>query len=574
MEKKIKRVIISIGCLALIFMTFFLYDNCKSAVLVASDGAVLYVSISPPSIPIGGSSVVKVVGYKASGTPLPDGTAVFFNCDIGSIDSQAQMENGAAYANFRSSDNRSGIANISVRSGKAEVSPESLTIAIGSSAVHTLSLTAEPQILPVGGGISTIKIIAYDESLNTLANIPITLTTDSGQLNSGGNTIYTNAGGEAKDILQTNKTAIVTAACGPVSADITISIKTNEKPTASFVSSPANPVVGQKVYFDASGSSDSDGTIVSYQWNLGDGTKVPGVSINHQYLTSGVYTVQLVVTDNDGQNDSIDKSLTISNNQSPTASFVYSPTNPTTAENVFFNASGSTDPDGNIVTYEWDFGDGTTAAGMSVNHKYVDSGTYSVSLEVTDNTGNTGNINKSITVSSNQVPIPIFIYSPMSPKTGENVYFNASGSSDPDGSIVKFQWDMGDGAIVSGEKITHRYAEPGTYNVLLEVTDNSGNTGNTSKTITVVDNQGPTASFVYSPLAPKVGDQVYFNGANSSDPDGTIKSFHWDFGDGGIGNGESVNHIYTVAGTYTAILVVFDDSGNQASSSKSITIGL
>lgn len=562
------------GCLALVLMGIFLYNNCKRGVLIATDGAVLYVSVNPSSIPIGGTSTVKVAGYKASGTPLPDGTVIFFSCDIGSIDSQAETEKGIAYATFRSNDNRSGVANISVHSGNAEVSPESLTIAIGSSALHTLSLTADPQILPVGGGTSTIKITAYDENLNTLANIPITLSADAGQLNSGGNTIYTNADGEARDILQTTVTVVVTATCGSVSANITISVEANEKPTASFVSSPANPVVGQKVYFDASGSSDADGSIVSYQWNLGDGSTVSGVTIGHQYKNAGTYTVVLVVTDNEGKSDSTDKPLTVIDNQNPTASFVYSPTNPTAAEDVYFNASDSNDPDGNIVSYEWDFGDGSTAKGVSVSHKYTDAGTYTVSLKVTDNTGNTGSVSKTLTISGNQIPTAAFVYSPLSPTPGENVYFNASGSSDPDGTIVSFQWDMGDGSTRSGEKTTHRYSEPGTYTVLLVVTDNSGNTGSTGKTITVADNQGPTASFVYSPLAPKVGESVYFNGSNSSDPDGTITSFQWDFGDGGTASGESVSHVYTAAGTYTAVLVVFDDSGNQASSSKSITIGI
>ncbi|MCX6579253.1 MAG: PKD domain-containing protein [Candidatus Aminicenantes bacterium] len=551
-----------------------LSGSCKPAILSAPDESILYVSINPSSIPIGGTSTVRVAGYKAGGTPLPDGTVIFFSCDIGSIDPQAQTEKGVAYAAFKSNDNRSGVANISVRSGNAEVSPESLTIAIGSSALHSLSLSADPQILPVGGGTSAIKIMAYDESLNTLANISITLSADAGQLNSGGNAIYTNANGEARDTLQTNGTAVVTATCGDVSANITISVEANEKPTASFVSSPANPLVGQTVYFDASGSSDPDGSIVGYQWNLGDGSTASGVSINHRYTNAGAYTIQLVVTDNNGKTDSTDKSVIVSDNQNPTAAFVYSPTNPSTDENIYFDASSSTDPDGDIVSYRWNFGNGSTASGVSAIHKYTGDGTYTVSLVVTDNTGNTGSANKTLTVSGNQSPTALFVYSPTSPKPGENVFFNASNSSDPDGTIVKFQWDMGDGANRSGAEITHRYSDAGTYNVLLIVTDNSGNTANTSKTVTVTDDQGPTASFVYSPLAPKAGENVYFNGAGSSDPDGAITSFQWDFGDGGTGNGESVSHIYTTAGTYTAVLVVFDDSGNQAGASKTITIGI
>ena len=404
---------------------------------------------------------------------------------MGSIDSQAQTEKGVAYAAFRSTDNRSGIANIYVHSGNAEVSPESITINIGGSVLHTLSLSADPQNLPAGGGISLIKITAYDENLNTLANIPIILTTDSGQLNSGGAVIYTNAQGEANDTLQTNASAVVTATCGAVSANITIAVQTNEQPIASFVSSPANPAVGQNVYFDASGSFDPDGSIVSYQWSLGDGSTASGVSINHQYLTSGVYTVQLVVTDNNGKTDSTEKSITVANNQNPTASFVYSPTSPITAENVYFNASGSSDPDGTIVKFQWDMGDGATGSGEKITHRYSKSGTYTVLLIVTDNSGNSDSTSQIVTITDNQTPTASFVYSPLAPKSGENVYFNASDSSDPDGTIVKFQWDFGDGGTGNGKSVSHIYTAPGTYTVVLVVVDNSGNQASVGKSITI-----------------------------------------------------------------------------------------
>jgi chitinase len=191
---------------------------------------------------------------------------------------------------------------------------------------------------------------------------------------------------------------------------------------------------------------------------------------------------------------------------------------------------------------------------------------------VTDDKGNTDSTGKTITVTGNQNPTASFVYSPTNPKIGENIYFNAAGSSDPDGTIADFQWDMGDGTTRSGQEVTHHYSNPGTYTVILVVIDNSGNTGSTGKTVTVSDNQNPTASFTYSPSGPKVGDNVYFNAAASSDPDGTITSYHWDFGDGNTGNGENVNHSYGTAGTYTVVLVVYDDSGGQGSTSQDVTV--
>jgi PKD repeat protein len=566
---KLKRHILS--CFAAL-IAIILLDSCKAALLIAPDNSILYVTVNPSHIPIGGTSAVKVMGYKPSGTTLPNGTVIFFSCDTGSIDSQVETNNGVAIATFRSDGNRSGVANIFVRSGNAQMSPDTVTITIGGAALNSLSLSADPQVLPVGGGIARIFINAYDENLNSLSDIPITLTTDAGQLNSSGNTLYTNAGGKAEDILQTNTTANVTATSGTITTQITITVESNENPTASFVYSPTNPIVGQKVNFNAAGSSDGDGYIVSYEWNFGDGRTDSGQNTTHKYKQAGSYNVVLVVTDNNGNTGSATKSVTVGDNESPTASFVYSPTSPGIDETVYFNASGSYDPDGEIVGYEWDFGDGSTGSGETITHRYKNAGTYTVLMKVTDDSENTGSASKTITISEGQSPIASFVYSPTSPGVGETVYFNASDSKDPDGEIVSYEWNFGDGATGSGETITHQFTSAGTYAVFLKVTDNSGNTGNTSKTITVSSGQNPTASFIYSPTSPKVGEPIYFNASDSSDPDGSVVDFQWDMGDGTTRTGEKITHTYANAGTYTVFLVVTDNSGNTGSTGKTVTV--
>jgi len=359
----------------------------------------LYISVNPISIPVGGTSTVKVVGYKASGTFLPDETIISFSCDIGSIESQAQIEDGIAYATFRSDDNRAGIAHITAHSGNAQVFPESLNITIGGSLLKNLFLSADPLVLPVEGGSSKIKVIAYDEYLNIVPNIPVTFTTNTGQLDSGGDVIYTNAGGAVEDTLHTTSTAIVTAVSGDISASITITVESNENPIASFIFSPTSPIINQKIYFNASESSDPDGYIVNYKWNFGDGSANNGKNVTHQYTYPGTFVVFLEVIDNNGNTGSTNRNVLVGNNQNPTASFVYSPSSPKIGETIYFNAANSSDPDGTITSYQWNFGDGNMGNGESVNHSYANAGTFTVVLVIYDDRGGKATTSQSIKVS-------------------------------------------------------------------------------------------------------------------------------------------------------------------------------
>jgi serine protease len=175
----------------------------------------------------------------------------------------------------------------------------------------------------------------------------------------------------------------------------------NEAPSASFTTSPSSPNVGETVSFDASGSTDSDGSITSYEWDFGDGTTATGQTASHSYGSSGTYSVTLTVTDDKGATDSVSKNVSVgTTNAAPSASFTTSPSSPKVDETVTFDASGSTDSDGSITSYEWDFGDGTTATGETVTHSYGSAGDYTVSLTVTDDAGATDTVSKAITVES------------------------------------------------------------------------------------------------------------------------------------------------------------------------------
>lgn len=172
-------------------------------------------------------------------------------------------------------------------------------------------------------------------------------------------------------------------------------------------------------------------------------------------------------------------------NKPPKADFSYSPTNPTVSDTVqFTDASG--DPDGSIASWTWEFGDGGTSTEKSPSHKYANPGTFTVRLTVTDNKGATDTVAKSVKIFEATVKPPKadFTSSPASPKPGESVKFTDK-STDPDGSVVSWSWEFGDGATSTEQNPTHAYAKAGSYTVKLTVTDNVGAQDTATKTITV-----------------------------------------------------------------------------------------
>ncbi|MDX1748265.1 MAG: PKD domain-containing protein, partial [Halobacteriales archaeon] len=149
-----------------------------------------------------------------------------------------------------------------------------------------------------------------------------------------------------------------------------------------------NPHAGQEVGFTAEGSSDPDGSISSFEWDLGDGATLSGRTVSHVYGREGAFRVTLTVTDDDGATGSSARTLDVQPpNVPPTASFVVSPDPPEVGRLVTFNASGSTDSDGTITSFSWDLGDGRTGSATLVTHTYRTSGTFTVSLTVADDDG-------------------------------------------------------------------------------------------------------------------------------------------------------------------------------------------
>jgi PKD repeat protein len=267
--------------------------------------------------------------------------------------------------------------------------------------------------------------------------------------------------------------------------------------TATFTAS----ATGLTVTFDASAFSGTlSGTQTtapaSFQWNFGDGTPVQtttSVTITHVYAASGTYVVNLVLLDAQGVAGKVlSQNVTVAplpvNPIPPIAQFVVA----TNGLGVGVDASLSTDPDGTITTYAWNFGEPSsstnTASGKAASHTYGATGTYTVTLVVTDNTGRTATSQQQANIAGVLNVNPIANFS-----TGVNallVNFSAAASTDPDGTITTYSWNFGEPNsptnTAAGVIVSHGFKFAGNYTVTLTVTDDKGSTGNRQTVVTVI----------------------------------------------------------------------------------------
>lgn len=175
----------------------------------------------------------------------------------------------------------------------------------------------------------------------------------------------------------------------------------------------------------------------------------------------------------------------------PIASFIATPTTGIAPLSVSFDASLSSDPEGLIFDFRWDFGDGSSGAGVTPFHTYTTPGEYIARLTVTDRAGQKDTAVQLITVTGfgddNLPPSAAFAATPSGGAAPLTVSFDGRLATDVDGFITRYQWDFGDGTTGFGLTASHVYVVPGEYQVTLTVTDDDGATGLTSTVIPVTD---------------------------------------------------------------------------------------
>ncbi len=338
----------------------------------------------------------------------------------------------------------------------------------------------------------------------------------------------------------------------------------NLLPVASIAIEPRVPEPGAEILFDASASADANDIIVSFTWDFGDGVTTHGQTTSHTYTSEGEYIVVLTVEDSKGGRSRSVESVAVRLANPPVADFsllLPSAAEPRAGDPMVFRSESSR-ASVDLVSWTWDFGDGSIAEGESVHHTFESAGAYTVQLTVVDGQGGRAERAQTIDVAS-RIPTAQFVITTEPLHDREAITFDASWSSDPDGEIAEYHWDFdGDDTVdlVSEEPIVeHVYPTGGSYTPWLFVEDVDGDRSIPSfETIEV--NTGPTPQFTVSNFEPTEMEEVAFKD-HSLDVDGRVVEHFWDFGDGKASIQSSPTHAFASSGVQTVSLTVIDDRG-------------
>ncbi len=455
----------------------------------------------------------------------------------------------------------------------------------GATGTATTTVTALP--VPNQPPVASAAVQSIAGSIPLLVNLSAAGSTDAdgtitdyawdfGNGTTGNGAIvqatYTEAGSYVATVTVTDDDGATATA----SVNIDVSADPNIAPSSVFSADVTSGTAPLAVSFDGSASSDLDGTISGYAWNFGNGSFAAGPTASTTYQLPGVYTARLTVTDNKGATGTSTRLIVVNApaNQVPTAQVAATSPGGDAPRLVSFSSAGSVDPDGAITSYAWNFGNGTTSTQANPTASFTSPGTFAVTLTVTDNSGATAVASTSVTITpANVLPNAVFSATPLTGPSPLVVTLNAGASNDPDGAITSYAWDLGNGSTATGPTTSFTYTTPGSYTVKLTVTDNRGGVRTATRTVVAgPSNIAPVASLLALPTSGPAPLLVTGVGTNSTDADGTIIGYSWDFGNGVTGAGSVRSALYTTPGTYTVKLTVTDNRGVSTSATETIVV--
>ncbi len=361
----------------------------------------------------------------------------------------------------------------------------------------------------------------------------------------------------------------------------------NQWPVAMATATPKGGDVPLSVTFNSTGSTDLDGTLTSYLWNFGDGATSVEVSPTHLYTVGGPFVATLTVTDNGGaQTMQAVLVNALTPNIPPVAKIASDKTSGPKPLDVTFYAAGSYDPDGFIGNIHWDMGDGSESWGGTAYHTYYESGTYHVVVTPYDGRGGTGTASLDITVGPPLAPVAPTDLSAIA-FTPEWINMTwVDNSNNEDGYKVErcagtmtfcngapSAWSQ----IAQTDRNINYYADEGlapesTFSYRVRAFNVTAHSAYSNISTATTPSYPPVAVIVPSVLGGPAPLPVTFDGSGSSDPDGSIVSWSWDFGDGNTGSGQVVNHTFSTAGWVYVKLTVTDNTGLTAYQYQSINV--
>ena len=392
---------------------------------------------------------------------------------------------------------------------------------------------------------------------------------------------------------------LVTSTSSGVSQTINFSIisgpPANEPPVVALAGNPDNSVPF-KINFSSAGSADNDGIITGYSWNFGDGNTSNLQNPAHTYGSGGIFSVSLTLTDEDNATSTKSISVTAidpSINQPPIAVVTASPNSGTAPLLVNFSSVGSSDADGNIDSYEWDFGDGATSTQINPSHTYTTQGSFVCTLTVKDDDGAIGTTSVSVNVNAPNSNAALFILNANNDsqlyaltnglqisKTdiGEtplgiifnpnlnpgNVYFTLTGpisQTKSEGPSAPYSLFGDIGVDIQGKPFP-----VGNYTLVARPSVGTTQTINFSVVSGPPGNVNPIAVAIGNPDA-NTAFKFSFSSLGSTDSDGNIVGYSWNFGDGTTSTSQNPSHTYSSGGTKTVTLTVTDDDGGIGTTS-------
>lgn len=335
-------------------------------------------------------------------------------------------------------------------------------------------------------------------------------------------------------------------------------------PTAS----PDHGIAPQEVQFQA-GASGGSGAL-AYQWNFGDGRTSQEKNPRHTYLSSGNYTVSLVVTDVLGSSANGSLTVEIGSDLVPSASASASRQNgiaPLTVE-LFGSASGGDAP----LSYKWTFSDAPArvVGTKNTSHTFNTPGTHTATFLVTDADGDTDSAVVTVTMRDNLTPSVTASATPTSGVAPLSVNFSAIAVSGD--APYNYSWSFGDGSAPSSrQNPSHIYSSAGTYSATVTVTDNDGDTASDTVQVSVSSNSVPAVSASVDQDTGIAPHTVQLS-ASATGGDGTL-SYEWIFGDSTPNaTGANVSHTYSSTGYYEPKVIVTDADGDTASATVPVLV--
>ncbi len=380
------------------------FSACDRVPLTAPTQSTIQLFATGTSVAPNGTVELVATVTEQAGTPVQNGTVVSFTTTLGRIDpAEARTQNGKVTVKLIA-DGRSGVATVTAFSGAAENA--TLELPIGSAAVETIIVRAEPARLSSTGGATQIIALVRDISGNSLPGASVAFTTTAGTLSAG--VVTTDANGEARTTLTTSQDATVTAAVGPQTGETTVTVDLAVGLTVAITPDP--PVEGRPTNFAIDVTVPTGGNPVQrLAIKFGDGTTrtlsiASGggtTNVSHVYGDDGTYTVTVTVTDTAGNTQTQQAIITVLDAPPIPVTLTANPAAPGVGEAVLFTATPTLDAGVTVSRYEWEFGDGTEASttGNTTTRSYGAAGARVVRVTAVGSDGSRGEASTVVNVS-------------------------------------------------------------------------------------------------------------------------------------------------------------------------------